>query len=148
MASWFRQICGKVEIGPELDAGFTLIEALIALAILALSLAALLPTGTQALHNLRFADGETQVLIEVENFMALLEADGRLTPGTSAGQFASGARWELLVKEREPATPKAVPGILVYRIVLDVTWGEVADLHPLHFETLRLKPAGEYRHAQ
>jgi type II secretion system protein I len=76
------------------DRGFTLLEVLVASAILAGSLAALLPTLSNSLRQMRAAEAREAALLVAQSVMAGIEVDPLDAPrrGTS-----SGLRWSVSV---------------------------------------------------
>jgi general secretion pathway protein I len=105
----------------EMEKGFTLIEALVALAVVAVSLAAI---GSLVAANVRGAVAVDQRLSLVEAARSILTSlpdRGQLAPGDSRGELA-GNRWQIDVLPFtadfvDPSRPTSwVPHALVIRV--------------------------------
>ncbi|MFY8092282.1 MAG: prepilin-type N-terminal cleavage/methylation domain-containing protein [Niveispirillum sp.] len=113
------------------QAGFTLLEAMVALLLLALVLApaySLLSGGGRAA---RAVDRKAQALVVAEAQFAALSAERRLVPGTYPGE-GGGYRWTLTVTPRGdgPFDGAAARGMAAYRVRVDVADrdGPILDL--------------------
>jgi len=98
--------------------GFTLIEVLIALAVVAIALAALVRTGSNAVTTQAELESRTLALWVAENRIAALRLDPGLQPGRREGRTRLGRRdwrWQTLV---QPA-----PGSELWRIDVAVFGG-------------------------
>jgi general secretion pathway protein I len=142
--------------------GFTLIEVIVAFAVLAMALGLLLGMLSRGLGQVKQAGNETEATLHAQSLLDTLGTLGPIAPGATDGDFEDGRyRWRLQVAEtRDPAPPPppapgeplppaqpptglAVP--VLYRVALDVQWGAAGPRQRLHFETLRLRapPQGE-----
>lgn len=97
-------------------AGFTLIEVVVALAVLALALGAVFPQFGTALRLGGAAADERMAVLVAESALAELAAEPGLAPGTYDGRSANGMRWtgqvaSLPVAAEPPRTP--LPAFLV-----------------------------------
>jgi general secretion pathway protein I len=101
--------------------GFTLIEALAAFAILALSLGQLLRSVGLGAENERRADFLTRATADGQSHLAALGLSLPLVAGESSGQYDDGLRWRLDVS-RDRAVASAAGGSLAigYRVRLDI----------------------------
>ncbi len=130
--------------------GYTLLEVLIAFALLAIGLGLLLSILSGGVRSVARASESTQASLYAENLFDTLGADRRLQPGRSSGAFENGRyRWTLDIVLFKPpiATPArgdaltANPDLqnfvdnVLYRIVLNVKWGGPGQA--LRVETLR-----------
>lgn len=100
--------------------GFTLIEVLVALFVVATALAALGLAGTRALDNQAELEARTFALWAADNRLAETRLEESLQPGTSAGRVRIGNRdwrWRQVVE--------LAPGGELWRI--DVTVLDVDD---------------------
>ena len=136
------------------QAGFTLLEVMLAFVVLAVALGLLLGMLSRGLKQVTQSQAETEAALYAQS---LLDAVGTLEPlqvGTRDGEFDHGRyRWRLQVlpaqdpapppppEEGAPAPlPVATDGApLLYRVLLEVEWGAAAPAQRLRFETLRVR---------
>ena len=85
------------------NSGFTLIEVLIAFAILALVLGVVFRTLSTGLSHERTAGLVTARVLEARSILDRLGADVALEEGTIEGRLATGEPWTLTVSLLEPA---------------------------------------------
>jgi general secretion pathway protein I len=133
--------------------GYTLIEVIIAFAVLALALTLLLGTLSGASKQVRWADDAGRAALHAQSLIDELGVGEALAPGQRQGDFENGRyRWQLDVAPwRDPAQPPdqsgqpqdlMAPSLLA--VSLRVTWGEAAN-QQLQVSSLRLvqpEPAG------
>jgi general secretion pathway protein I len=128
------------------QAGFTLIEVIIAFALLALALTLLLGSLSGAAKQIRRADDSGRATLHAQSLLAQVGAGEALLPGRKEGEFDNGRyRWTLEVspyadplKRAAPLIDPSAPRLLELRLV--VAWGEAAEQR-LQWRTLRLAPA-------
>ncbi|MET0581640.1 MAG: prepilin-type N-terminal cleavage/methylation domain-containing protein [Pseudoxanthomonas sp.] len=126
--------------------GFTLIEVIIAFALLALALTLLLGSLSGAARQIRTANDSGRATLHAQSLLAQLGVGEVLQPGRKQGVFEQGRyRWELQVepyvdplKRRLPQADVSAPRLL--QLQLDVRWGD-APGQRLRWQTLRLAPA-------
>lgn len=136
--------------------GFTLIEVIVAFAVLALALAIVLGTLSNASRQVRWSDDAGRAALHAQSLLDDTGIAEALVPGRSEGTFDDGryrwtldvAPWQEPAARDAPATPQpvdpAAPRLL--RLALDVRWGDgvrdgtgVDDPRTrLHLESLRL----------
>ena len=119
--------------------GFTLIEILVALAILAVILAVFAQVLSGSVLSSRRIDAETQALLVARSTMERIGRDLPLQPGATSGKLAGGGRWSLRIS---PATvagrpPANLTGVTTYLIVLTVT---KPPFSPIMLTSLRIVP--------
>lgn len=125
--------------------GFTLIEVIIAFALLALALTLLLGSLSGAARQIRQTDDSGRATLHAQSLLAQLGVGEALRPGRQQGVVEQGRyRWVLdVVPYADPLKPPRVatdnaPRLLQVR--LSVVWGE-GDGQGLQWNTLRLAPA-------
>jgi general secretion pathway protein I len=140
--------------------GFTLLEVMVAFVILAASLGLLLGMLSRGLHQVTAARSETEATLHAHSLLDQLGTLEPLAVGARDGEFDDGRyRWRLQVAPAaDPAPPpppaegapppQAMVGAnapVLYRVRLDVEWGDAGPTQQLHLETLRLRasPEGE-----
>jgi general secretion pathway protein I len=132
------------------QSGYTLVEVIIAFAVLALALTLLLGTLSGASRQVRWADDAGRASLHAQSLIDQLGVGEPLAPGRKQGDFENGRyRWQLDVQPwRDPAQPADQPQDLsapvLMAVDLRVDWGEAANQR-LQVSTLRLvqpEPAG------
>ena len=125
--------------------GYTLIEVLVAFAILALALTLLLGTLSGASRQVRWADEAGRAALHAQSLLDDAGVGTVLAPGRRDGVFEQGKfRWSLGVEPYvDPLLPPdgfvdpAAPRLL--QLSLDVRWGDGDDPRKrLQLESLRL----------
>lgn len=131
---------------PHRQHGFTLIEVIIAFALLALALTLLLGSLSGAARQIRTANDSGRATLHAQSLLAQLGVGEILQPGQKQGTFEQGRyRWTLEVepyidplKQRSPQAVASAPRLL--QLQLEVEWGD-APGQRLRWQTLRLAPA-------
>ncbi len=132
--------------------GFTLLEVLVAFALLAIGLGLLLATLSSGVHSVARSSQSTQATLYAESMLDTLGADQRLQPGRSQGVFENGRyRWTLDVSPFRPPAPAPASGDpstadpnlqgvaenVLFRVMLQVQWGTPGTEQTLRVDTLR-----------
>jgi general secretion pathway protein I len=119
--------------------GFTLIEIIVALAILAVALGALFQSFSTGLRATAVTDQQAAAVMLVQSLLDRIGQDIPFAPGEQAGVSADGLRWSiaiapspLLTAERRADSP-----LLPFDVVVTVA-GDGG--RPLTVATLRLAP--------
>jgi general secretion pathway protein I len=123
--------------------GYTLIEVIVAFAVLALALTLLLGTLSGAGKQVRWADDAGRAALYAQSLIDQLGIGVPLAPGQRQGDFEDGRyHWQLQVSPwRDPAQPPdqpqglAAPSLLA--VTLRIDWGNDAN-QQLQVSTLRL----------
>jgi general secretion pathway protein I len=125
------------------QAGFSLIEILVAFAILSLSLGVILRIFAGGGHIAATADEYSRAILTAESLMASLGVEKPLQPGQSGGEIPGGYRWTVDV------TPYPFDQSLLggqkfgfnpYWVDLTVEWGDENDPRAFNLKTLRMIP--------
>lgn len=121
--------------------GYSLIEVIVAFALLALALTLLLGSLSGAARQVRQADDYGRAALHAQSLLAVVGIEEPLAPGRREGDWEQGRyRWVL---EAEPyADAHAAPGAgqpALLQLTLQVRWGEAAAPQ-LQWRTLRLLP--------
>ncbi len=94
---------------PGHESGFTLLEVLVTLAVLAVGIALTLSLITGSLSNIRKVQLRTRTIQHAETVMELSLLDDSIKrPTTLKGDFEDGTRWMLTVNELPMPPPQAV----------------------------------------
>lgn len=123
--------------------GYTLIEVLVAFAVLALALTLLLGTLSGATRQVRWSADAGRASLYAQSLLAEIGVGQALQPGREDGAFEDGRyRWELEVAEYEdtlrppqPLEDAFSPRLMQLRLV--VAWGDGAA-ERLVVDSLRL----------
>lgn len=125
------------------QAGFTLIEIIVAFAILALGLTLLLGTLSGATRQVRQAGDAGRAGLHAQSLLA--EFGELPQPGTRAGELEDGRyRWRLQVDPWTDPAPRSGPGRFdpaaarLLRLQLQVEWGAGGPGQRVQLSSLRL----------
>lgn len=117
------------------DCGFTLMEVLVALAILSLSLGVLLAVFSQSLDRVHRNQLDLRARLLAQS---LLEEIGSVKLGQTHGQTADGLTWTLDVKPFGTSADRNSWRPLPVKVTADVEWHKGDVRHTLELSTLRL----------
>ena len=129
---------------PARQRGYTLIEVVVAFAVLALALTLLLGTLSGAAKQVRWADEAGRAALHAQSLLDQTGVGEALQPGHRDGDFEDGRyRWTLDVvpyqdptrRDLQPLDPGA-PRLL--QLSLAVQWGEGGPRQRLQLQSLRL----------
>ncbi len=125
--------------------GFTLIEIIIAFAVLALALTLLLGTLSGSARQVRDSADAGRAALHAQSLLAQTGVGEVLQPGARDGEFDDGKyRWTMQISDyTDPLRPRqdalqnpGAPHLL--RLALTVQWGDGGPGRQLSLETLRL----------
>ena len=118
----------------------TLLEVLVALAILSLGLAALFNSVSLGTRTASTADRERAATAAAQSLLAELGRSRPIADGISDGAFPTGQSWRLDIEPLE--IPGAAPPVLQgHKVVLIVSWPEDGRSRSIALNTLRLTAA-------
>ena len=131
---------------PRRAAGFTLIEVILAFALLALGLTILLGILSGATKQVRWADDAGRAAMHAQTLIAQQGVGEPIEQGHKEGDFEQGRyRWTLDVEPwRDPsiASDRAQPldpnAAKMYALDLQVQWGDGTPRNRLRVQSLRL----------
>jgi general secretion pathway protein I len=123
------------------DRGFTLIEVLVAAAVLSITASALFGLFSRSLFNIGRVEDLHRYELAAENLMNELLLFTTLPAGGEAGGILddSGARWNVTVQPWAPADLESKPPEGILRVVVSVTWPGRSITRRIQIEAL--KPA-------
>lgn len=128
--------------------GYTLIEVIVAFALLAGALTLLLGTLSGALRQVRWSGDAGRAALHAQSLLDQVGVGEPLRPGTRSGEFDDGRyRWTLdIARWTDPALPVGSPrdpnASQLLELELGVQWGEGGPRERLQLRTLRLQPPG------
>jgi len=123
------------------DRGFTLIEVLVAAAVLGITASALFGLFSKSLFNIGRVEDLHRYELAAENVMNRVLLLSTLPGGGEAGGILddSGARWNVTVQPWAPADLASKPGEGILRVAVSVTWPGRSIPRRIQIEAL--KPA-------
>lgn len=122
------------------DAGFTLVEVVVALAILALSLSAVFAAMSNGIWRVGQADAAAKAGSLAQSLLARAGAETPLRAGHANGQFPGGFDWTLLVEPFGDGADWAQWPLSAYTVTAQVSWDEASARHSVVLRTIRLGP--------
>ena len=117
--------------------GFSLLEVLVALSIMALALGVLYQTQIGATRNLSQSIGMERASLHAQSILA--NATGLAADhDTLEGNFDDGYRWQLAITpiELPPPPPAEQPLIAMLQLDLTVFWNDGGKERQLHLQSL------------
>ena len=120
------------------EQGFTLIEVLVALAILSVSLATLLGIFMEGLERTRQNQDEMAARILAQSLLAQADAVVRPQLGAMTGRTNAGLQWRLDLRGVGQAGPTS--GVAMALVTASVYWRGSSGERSLTYSTLRAIP--------
>jgi general secretion pathway protein I len=118
--------------------GFSLLEVIAAILLLALTFAALMRVGASSLNLTAHAVEYTQTSLRASSMLDKTFVTDFPPAGISTGRFDERYTWRMEVKPwigQSEADP-----VRLYRVVLDVLWSAGSQHYSSRFETIRVMP--------
>ena len=124
------------------QAGFSLLEVLVAFAILALSLGVLLQIFSQALNTTSLGEHYSRAVALAEAKLAAVGLDVPLEAGEYGGEPEDGMDWIIAIEPYQPQDWLAEdPPLQPYRVTVVVSWPGLRGTRRVNLSTLRLGEA-------
>lgn len=119
--------------------GFTLIETLVAMAILSISLVVIMQLFSGGLKSSRLSDNYTRAIFHAREKMEEILLDDNFTDMAMEGEFSDGFEWKAQALRFEPDQDEEETKLPVdiFSIKVDVSWHEGSQ--EKHFEISTLK---------
>ena len=128
------------------DAGFTLLEVVVATAIAALALVALFQSGSAGLLSVGEASRVETAVDRAQSHLAEFADAGAIAPGEREGNDGDGYRWRISARPigLQPAAAPDRAGIppSLYDIAVTISWGTGRHQRSVVLETERIGSAG------
>ena len=122
------------------DRGFTLVEVVVAIAILALMAGVIFRVNSDSIRNIHRADTLANASAMAQSLIAKVGTEIPLREGEVRGQSGSGLQWRVQMKRYGDATDRAQWPLSAYTVVAEVTSRNDPDTQPVALMTLRLGP--------
>lgn len=121
-------------------AGFTLIEVIVALAILTVALAVVLQNFSIGMRGARLAERHTIAVLHAESKLAAVGVETPLEEGETSGVFDNGFGWRATIRPYLEAGQEEAPdsGAEAYEVAVTVSWDDAGGRGSVTLETLRL----------
>ena len=125
---------------PSDERGFTLIEVLVALAILSVSLATLLGIFMEGLERTRQNQDEMAARVLAQSLLAQAGAVERPQLGAKTGRTSAGLLWRLDLRGVGQAQQAPTSGVAMALVTASVFWRGSGGERSLSYSTLRAIP--------
>ena len=122
------------------EAGFTVIEIIVALAILALSLSVLFGVISDGLLRTNHAAKVEQAVSLAQSLLAKIGTEIPVRQGLVAGEFADGFRWNVRMEPYGDNADRQQWPLDAYKVSAEVIWGDRSREESITVSTLRLGP--------
>lgn len=130
---------GQRVLRPSRTAGFSLLEVIAAILLLAIAFTALMKVAGASMALSHNAAQHSQVAMHARSLLDSAFVGEPIKPGSSSGRFDSQYRWQLDVSPWQAGGPVAPDApIQLYQLDLTVSWGPSARPRNAHFRSLRL----------
>ena len=122
------------------DDGFTLVEVVVAIAILALMAGVIFRVNSDSIRNIHRANALTNAGALAQSLIAKVGTEIPLREGETRGQSGAGLQWRVQMKRYGDATDRAQWPLAAYTVMAEVISRDGADGRPVALMTLRLGP--------
>jgi general secretion pathway protein I len=122
------------------ERGFTLVELLVALAILGVALGVLFTAISASLDRTRESRNEMIATSLVQSLLARAGTERTLASGTTSGTYTNGFRWRLRVRPYGDDDDRKAWSADAYVVEASVSWQHGAVTHLRRLTTLRIVP--------
>ena len=125
--------------------GFTLLEVIAAIMLLAIAFAALMQVAGGAIRLSQNAGEHSEAALWARSLLDTAFTTEPIRAGTTSGRFDRRYSWQLQVTPWRPAGAAPNAQLQLYQLDLEVMWGATVHPQSAHFRTLRLasaSPAG------
>jgi general secretion pathway protein I len=122
------------------EAGFTLVEVIVALAILSASLSVLLGMISGGVLRTASAERMMEAGSLTQSLMAEIGTEYPVRAEERAGEFVNGYRWHLKMQQYGGDTNTGEGPVGLYEISTEVQWEEGTQTRSVQLKTLRLGP--------
>jgi prepilin-type N-terminal cleavage/methylation domain-containing protein len=118
--------------------GFTLVELLVSLAILAVALGVLFGAISSALDRTRKDRDDALAGALVQSLLARAGTDRAIHPGEDGGTYSNGMQWQLTVAPYGNGDDTKAWNMTAYSVRATVSWSDNGNARSKSLTTLRL----------
>jgi general secretion pathway protein I len=119
-----------------LEGGFTLLEIVIALAILSLGLISAIEVFSNDLRMVLASKEYTQALTHAQELIEELNLNPPVE-GTEAGEFPDGYKWQRLITPYAPDKEESSSSVKIFEVKVIVSWSSGNKTRDVELTTLR-----------
>jgi general secretion pathway protein I len=126
----------------EQDAGFTLIEVLVAFIIAMLALAVVYEGMQGGIEATQVANRTEEALSRARSHLAAVGHGMRIVPLAQDGDDGSGFRWQIRIVPELAATSGLAPSMVLYQVQVTESWPDTASAGGRRSLVLRTRRLG------
>jgi general secretion pathway protein I len=130
---------------PNHKAGFTVVEVVVALTILALALGVLLNVMSNSIRQTGRAETVAEAGSLAQSLLAKIGTELPLRDGQITGQSDRGFRWRVQIDAYGDGTDRREWPVAAHQVLAEVLWSDGLQERSLVLTTLRLGPKGTTR---
>jgi general secretion pathway protein I len=120
--------------------GFTLLEVIVAIAILAVGFSAVFGVMSDSLRRTADSERMAEAGSLTQSLLAQIGSEIAIRTGVIDGEYASGYRWRVEMKPFGDTTEREVWPVGAYAISAEVVWDDAGRKRSYSLTTLRLGP--------
>jgi general secretion pathway protein I len=124
------------------EAGFTLIEVLVAFAILGISLGVLFELYSTTLRNSARSDTQKLAVLLARSTLDRIGPEIPLVAGGKQGDLGEGFKWRASISDYGDAKDQPAMPVRAFQVAVSVVWMENGAEKSISLTTLRLAPKG------
>jgi general secretion pathway protein I len=125
---------------PDSKAGFTVVEVVVALTILAVSLGVLLNAMSNSIRQTGQAEAVAEAGSLAQSLLAKIGTELPLRDGQITGQSDRGFRWRVYIEAYGDGTDRREWPVGAHQILAEVLWSDGLQERSVVLTTLRLGP--------
>ncbi len=125
-------------MSPTRQSGFSLLEVLVAFAILSMSLGILYQAFSNSLRNVGTSGDYSRAMIIAEARLAEAMADVPINEGSDQGEVDGRYQWKVMVQRYEYEGEEIVSRFTPYQVEVVVSWQDGKHTREYQLSTLRL----------
>jgi len=123
------------------ERGFTLVEVIVALAMLSIGLSVLLGLISNGLRQAKSTERAAEASSLAQSLLAGVGTDRPVKPGAFEEAMPNGFRWQLRIEPYGAAAEQEGLPVGLYVVSTDVEWQDGREQRSFALRTLRLGPA-------